>query len=309
MQKKPLVAIENFDMFTPYTLDQLTAFLAVVEEGTFSGAGRRLGRVQSAVSYAIAQLEAALGSRLFERGGRTVVLTDAGRRLAAEARLVLSQARALSEVAAGLQQQVEPELTLVVDPIYPLQRLGRALQTMSAQFPTVLVRVESALLSDASEVVRGGRADLGICNLAADSASGLHTRHLGVVTMVPVCAPSHPLARTTAPQDSDVLTQHTQVVQSQRLASADEDQGVLSPRTWRVTALELKERLILDGIGWGSLPASRAEPLLAVGRLVRLAPVPWPADGHRVDLHAVHRAQVPLGPAAQHLRDALLLAS
>ena len=46
-------------VYTPFTLDQLTTLLAVVQEGSFSGAGRRLGRVQSAVSYTIGQLESA----------------------------------------------------------------------------------------------------------------------------------------------------------------------------------------------------------------------------------------------------------
>src|SRR5690606_19458178 len=99
----------------PYSLDQLAGFLAVVEEGSFSAAGRRLGRVQSAISYGIAQLESALGTQLFERGGHTPKLTDAGHRLAAEARLVLGQARELAECAAALRSGTEPELRVVVD--------------------------------------------------------------------------------------------------------------------------------------------------------------------------------------------------
>src|SRR5689334_16060920 len=99
----------------PYSLDQLAGFLAVVEEGSFSAAGRKLGRVQSAISYGIAQLESALDMQLFDRNGHTPVLTDAGHRLAAEAKLVLAQARDLAEVAARLRAGIEPELRVVVD--------------------------------------------------------------------------------------------------------------------------------------------------------------------------------------------------
>lgn len=57
-------------MFETITLDQLRLFLCVAEEGSFSAAGRRLGRVQSAVSQGVANLESALGVLLFDRTGR-----------------------------------------------------------------------------------------------------------------------------------------------------------------------------------------------------------------------------------------------
>ena len=63
----------------PVTLDQLRVFLCVVDEGSFSKAAKRLRRVQSAVSYSIANLERLLAISLFDRSGRVPVLTEAGR--------------------------------------------------------------------------------------------------------------------------------------------------------------------------------------------------------------------------------------
>ena len=68
-------------MLDAVTLDQLRVFVAAAETGSFSGAARRLKRAQSAVSHAVMSLEAALEIRLFDRGGRTPVLTEAGRAL------------------------------------------------------------------------------------------------------------------------------------------------------------------------------------------------------------------------------------
>ena len=58
-------------MFKPGTpsIEQIRTFLAVVEEGSFAAAGRRLRRATSVVSYAIANLEEQLGVRLFQREG------------------------------------------------------------------------------------------------------------------------------------------------------------------------------------------------------------------------------------------------
>src|ERR1051325_6373661 len=63
------------DMLDGVTLDQLRTFLAAVDEGSFTAAGRRLGRAQSVVSHTLATMEERLGIRLFERFGRYPVLT------------------------------------------------------------------------------------------------------------------------------------------------------------------------------------------------------------------------------------------
>ena len=81
------------------TLDQLRIFLAVVDEGSFAAAGRRLNRAVSVISYGIANLEAQLGLTLFERQGtRRPVLT-------AEGEAMLIDARRVAAGLAGLRQR------------------------------------------------------------------------------------------------------------------------------------------------------------------------------------------------------------
>src|SRR6267142_2478242 len=66
-------------MLDGLTLDQLRTFIAAAEEGSFSAAGRKLGRAQSVVSKTLANLEAQLGVKLFDRSARYPRLTDEGR--------------------------------------------------------------------------------------------------------------------------------------------------------------------------------------------------------------------------------------
>ena len=291
---------------TTYSLDQLASFLAVVDEGSFSAAGRKLGRVQSAVSYGVAQLESALGARLFDRGGRLPALTDAGHRLAAEARLVLAQSRELAECAARLHAGIEAELRVVVDAAYPTDRLVAVCAAFRELFPVTMLRVDVGLLSDSVEAVRRGDADLGACNLAWSAPSDLAIAYLGTVNLVPVCAAHHPLAKLRPPHRASALEQATQIVHSER-GSLTSDQGVLATRTWRVTDLALKTELIRRGIGWGSLPLGLAQPLVERGELVRLAPELWPPGGHHVWIHAVVRKDRTLGRAGQWVREQLRL--
>lgn len=294
------------DRFEPFTLDQITVFLAVVEHGGFSAAARELGRVQSAVSHSVATLEQTLGAALFDRARRPPALTDAGRRLAAEARLVLAQARELRHVAGAIREGLEPHLTLAIDPLYPATALASACRAFHDEHPSVSLRVHAELLGEALALVRDGLADLGVCNLGDAHESALTALPAGRVRLLPVCAPDHPLAREPAPQRADVLSRHTQIVLSERAARSD-DRGVLAPRTWRVTDLGTKVRLLIAGVGWGSAPEDAVADALSRGDLVRLTPEPWLEGRHDVLLHTVVRADRPLGPAGSWLRQRLAL--
>lgn len=78
-------------MLDNVTINQLRAFVAVCDRGSFSGAARELRRAQSAVSHAISALESAFDVLLFERNARKATLTAAGRSLLPDARGVISR--------------------------------------------------------------------------------------------------------------------------------------------------------------------------------------------------------------------------
>jgi len=113
-------------MLDPLTLDQMRSFVAVVENGSFRAAARRLARVQSAVSHAVANFEAALGVTLFDRSERRPQLTAEGRALLADARAILLKVDALRARARGLGEGVELGLSLVVDTLFPMPAVGAA---------------------------------------------------------------------------------------------------------------------------------------------------------------------------------------
>lgn len=289
-------------MFEPFTLDQLTQFLAVVDEGSFSAAGRRLGRVQSAVSHGVGVLEEAVGLELFDRSGRRPVLTDAGERLASEARLVVGQARTLREVAGSVRSGLEASVSLAVSPMYSEARLVSVCRAFHEQFPGLPLRLRTGRLGEERQLMRAGEVDLAICHVWDRFEEGYAAHPAGTVHLVPVCGAQHPLAREPAPHRPDRLRRFTQLVITE-LESGD-DRGVLAVRTWRLTSVHTKTALLIAGVGWGSAPAEQVAEHLESGRLVRLHPVPWP-DGHHLPMHALTRSSRPLGPAGSWLRDRL----
>src|SRR6218665_2953748 len=100
----------------PFDDNAVAVFLAVLDHGSFSAAARSLGRVPSAVSMAIAQLEAELDLQLFDRSGREPRPTAAARSLEPLARLLAAQLQQLNQQAQALHQGLEERLTFAIAP-------------------------------------------------------------------------------------------------------------------------------------------------------------------------------------------------
>src|SRR6202020_2178590 len=102
------------------SLDQLRAFIAAVDEGSFSAGARKLNRAQSAGSELVSNLEAQLGVALFDRSERYPKLTLAGVQLVADARSVVANVDLLKARAKGISRGLESELSVVGDALFPL---------------------------------------------------------------------------------------------------------------------------------------------------------------------------------------------
>src|SRR5882762_3098887 len=129
-------------MLDGVSLDQLRTFIAAADAGSFSAGGRRLRRAQSVVSQTLANLEAQLGVKLFDRSRRAPVLTKEGVALLAEARAVVSGMDGFKARAKGLSDGLEPELSVVVDVIFPLEGLTAAVAAFRGDFPAGSPRVD-----------------------------------------------------------------------------------------------------------------------------------------------------------------------
>lgn len=291
-------------MLDPITLDQLRAFVSVVDEGSFSAAARRLSRVQSAISHAIANLEEQLAVELFDRSTKVPTLTDRGRAMLPSARRVCDDADSLRRVASGLVSGLEPAIGLCVDAVFPTTALVDLCREFGRAFPTVQLRVHTDTMGAVASRVIDGTCHLGVVGPSA-SAPGLERSHLTTVRMVPVVAKGHALARPGRVSSRD-LAEHVQIVLSERDGGHAPDQGVLSGRTWRIADLATKHRLLLAGLGWGNLPEHTARADLARGRLVRLRPTAWGEDEHLLSLSVIHRADFGAGPAGRWMLQRLV---
>ena len=287
------------DPGTP-TLDQLKVFITVVEVGSFAGAARKLHRATSVVSYTIANLEMQLGVALFDRKTtRKPQLTDAGRTVLAEARSITNGVNGLRAKVSGLLHGLEAEVHLALDVMLPADRVVDALKTFREQFPTVTLHLHMEALGAVTELVINKKAVVGVSGPLDMGLDGLERIRVGSVQLIPVAAPTHPLA-IERPQLPGTAREFVQLVLSDRSTlTGDKDFAVVSTRTWRLADLGAKHMLLKEGIGWGNMPIPMIQADLEAGRLVELDLPDFKGGTYTFD--AVYRTDSPPGPAGRWL--------
>lgn len=285
------------------SIDQLLVLLAVAEEGSFTAAARRLGRATSAISYAIDTLEQQLGLSLFDRGTtRKPRLTREGEAVVSEAKAVAFSVETLRARVRGFLDDLEPEVSLVVDSMFPLDRLARLLRDFNDRFPTVPVRLLVETLGGVERAVREDHAGIGVGNQLHMNMTGFHRTDVDAVRLIPVAAPSHPLARATAAAPRET-SDFIQLILSERPAADGRDFGVVSLNSWRIGDIAAKHALLLAGLGWGGMPEPVVRADIAAGRLVKLDLPNW--RGGEYPMQAVHKVDTPPGPAGRWLIERL----
>jgi DNA-binding transcriptional LysR family regulator len=292
-------------MLDGLSLDQIRTFIAAADEGSFSAAGRRLGRAQSVVSQTMANLEGQLGVQLFERGGRYPVLTDEGKALLVDARAVAGSMDLFKARARGLAGGLEAELSIVVDVMFPTKVLTCAVVAFQAAFPNTALRISVEGLGAVIEPVLDGRCAFGIRGSLPLASSDLTSEHLLGIRYQMVASPSHPLAGHPGPIPASMLAQHVQLVLSDRSRMTEgKDLGVFSHKTWRLSDLGAKHAFLRAGLGWGGMPLDIVEPDFATGALVPLSLEDMDTSVWMA-MSAIYRTDAPPGPAGRWLIDRL----
>lgn len=289
-------------MIGSLTLDQLRVLVTIAEAGSFSAAGRRLQRAQSAISQTVATLEGRQGVRLFDRSGHRPVLTEVGRALVGQARLVLSGAGRFEAMAAGTREGVEPELAVAIDPMVPTAPLIESLRALRDAFPHLSVSFSTEGLGGAERRLRRGDAALAFCILLPSVPDDLRALPLLGARLLPVMSPDHPLAQLDRSVTRADLEEHVQLVLSDPSAPDGPCHGVLGTRIWRFVDLSRRLDFLLAGLGWCRMPEHLVAPFLADGRLVALAIDDDPAGllGPLM-VYAAHLRERPLGRAGRWL--------
>ncbi|MFZ2017109.1 MAG: LysR substrate-binding domain-containing protein [Methyloceanibacter sp.] len=272
------------------TLEQLRIFVAVAERQHVTRAAQALNLAQSAASHAIAALEAQHGTKLFNRVGRGIQLTEAGQAFLEEARAVLAQAQraelALSEFGSLKRGTLAVEASQTISSYW----LPRHLAAFRRAYPEIEIRLGIGNTAQVAAAVANGASELGFVEATIDNPL-LTSLAVARDQLVVVVSPDHPWAgRTLKVKDLAagewVLREKgsgTRSVFEEALVKA----GLHAEQLDAVLELPSNEAVraaVETGLGATALSASVAAPSIEAG-LLKLVRFPLPAREFHVLWH------------------------
>ena len=240
-------------------LQTLQAFMLVAENNSFSQAAEKLHLTQPAVSKRIALLEEQLGAPLFDRIGRQVSLTEAGKALLPHAKAVQQELAAAERAVRDLSGEVGGELRLATSHHIGLHRLPPVLSAFQRRYPKVTLDIEFLDSELAYDRLRTGVIELAVVTLAPGDVTHLRAEELWVDRLRIMVATDHELVRANS-VTLEELARHPAV-----LPGLETFTGQIVRRHFNAAGLPLELRLATNyletlcmmasvGLGWTVLP-------------------------------------------------------
>lgn len=250
----------------------LQAFAAVAETGSFSTAGEQLHLTQPAVSKRIALLESQLDCSLFDRAGRQITLTEAGRALLPHAQSVLQELRDAKRHIQDLRGGVTGLLTMGISHHMGLHRLPDVLKKFTQQYPEVRLDIDFLDSEEAYERVLLGEVELGVITLAPEEKPSLQQIAIWKDELVVTVACNHPLAQPSLPSQKRVnaktLSQYRAILPGLNtytgriIKGLFEEQKLPLDVSMSTNYLETIKVMVSIGLGWSVLPKTLIDETL-----------------------------------------------
>ncbi|TYB47400.1 LysR family transcriptional regulator [Nonomuraea sp. PA05] len=258
------------------TLEELETFLCIAHVGRFTEASRRLNRSQPAISRRVHELERSLGAALFERSGRQVSLTEAGRALLPHAEAVLASVRDAQRAVHDARADAGTRtLSLAIVGTLADSHIVDALRAFESRFPQAEVELRTATSREVSALVRTGEATMGL-RYFPDQDPRLESIPLGAERLLVVVPASYPVTATRLPDlrvfegerwlsfppERGRADSYGHLLERQ-LAAA----GLTEPAITRIDSLTAQRRLVEAGFGIALMPTSSVREELRLGSL------------------------------------------
>jgi DNA-binding transcriptional LysR family regulator len=178
----------------------LLTFVTVTRLQSVSLAAEELHLTQPAITKRIQLLEQQLNTRLFDRIGRKLFLTEAGTCLLPYANNILQLLAASRQALADLDGEVRGVLKLVTSHHIGLHRLPKVLQAYKKRYPLVKIQIEFMNSAEAHQAILQGQADVGVTTENDDPDTRIRSTAIWQDTLRFVVARDHPLVKIKKPR-------------------------------------------------------------------------------------------------------------
>jgi len=242
-------------------IQALSAFVAVSDSQSFSRAAEQLFITQPAVSKRISTLENHLNTRLFDRIGKTVQLTEAGRALLPSAQRILAELEESRRAIGNLNQQVDGTLKLATSHHIGLHRLPPVLREFTTLYPEVDLDIRFMDSEEACSSVLKGEVELAIATLPEQDWQHLISQTIWHDPLDIVISAQHPAAKQrnlsidalrSLPAILPARNTFTRVLLEKALGLNEQNLNIAMETNY----LETIKMMVSIGLGWSVLPVS-----------------------------------------------------
>lgn len=281
------------------TYEQIRVLHAIVTEGSFRAAAKKLHKSQPAISNMIKKLEHELEVKLISREGYRPQLTAEGEVFYGKSLLVLNKMNELSSLAKRLSKHEETVITIAVNAICPLKGVLQSLKEIEVQYPATQVKLLTEQMGGAMERLFESNANLIISTQTNIDTSVMEAIPYRTVEIIPVAHNKYPPAQDKNLKSASDMKPFVQVIVSDSSQSRSKQTLDVLPdnRRWYVTDFAAKKEILMNGMGWGGLPEYMIKQELKSGELIRLYVSDF--DIRQSQLYLIRRTDKPTGIVAQ----------
>jgi|TARA_B100001093_G_scaffold17922_1_gene16255 DNA-binding transcriptional LysR family regulator len=244
----------------------LSAFIIVAENKSFSEAAYVLDVTQSTISKRIALLESQVGKKLFDRIARRVALTEAGQELLPRARRILKEYANALQAINDLSGNVSGILRLAISHHLGLHRLPDLLKIFSKTYPDVVLDIEFMDSEKAYERVMQAKSEIGIITLGSEIHPNIHKKEIWDDPLKFVCSEDHALSKLLDPELED-LANFPVILPGLNTYTGRIVQNIFQYRQISLVTpmstnyLETISKMVEIGLGWSVLPETLTKNL------------------------------------------------
>ena len=244
----------------------LSAFIIVAENKSFSEAAYVLDVTQSTISKRIALLESQVGKKLFDRIARRVALTEAGQELLPRARRILKEYANALQAINDLSGNVSGILRLAISHHLGLHRLPDLLKIFSKTYPDVVLDIEFMDSEKAYERIMQAKSEIGIITLGSEIHPNIHKKEIWEDPLKFVCSEDHALSKLLDPELED-LANFPVILPGLNTYTGRIVQNIFQYRQISLVTpmstnyLETISKMVEIGLGWSVLPETLTKNL------------------------------------------------
>lgn len=244
----------------------LSAFIIVAENKSFSEAAYVLDVTQSTISKRIALLESQVGKKLFDRIARRVALTEAGQELLPRARRILKEYADALQAINDLSGNVSGILRLAISHHLGLHRLPDLLKIFSKTYPDVVLDIEFMDSEKAYERIMQAKSEIGIITLGSEIHPNIHKKEIWDDPLKFVCSEDHALSKLLDPELED-LANFPVILPGLNTYTGRIVQNIFQYRQISLVTpmstnyLETISKMVEIGLGWSVLPETLTKNL------------------------------------------------